>query len=452
MPIIKKKTKPLKPARLLVLSFFCVIAAGTLLLWLPISSKTSEGISFIDCFFTATSATCVTGISLFDTYTRFTLFGQTVLILLIQIGGLGLVTLVTFFNLAIGKKMGLIKQNNAAGDIGSANGLVGTKQLFIRVICFSLAFETVGAVILMFTFVPEFGAYGVFMSFFLAISAFCNAGFDVLGIIEPGNGLSHFSDAPQVLIPMTLLTIIGGIGFVVWENVASYRKTKRLSIHTRVVLISTAVLLVLGALIYFIVSLMEPEKFGDMTVGERIGCSFFASASARTAGFTAAELPLANEFSRLCTMGLMFIGAAPGSTAGGIKITTMAILIMTIISVIKGREDTQIFGHLVPKKVVYKTMTVFALSIGFVLVAFTSVYLLNPEIPVMDILYEVVSAFSTTGFTDGVSAQVGAASKLILCLTMFAGRVGPVSLFLSLTQDKAQDKNKIMPVSDIMIG
>ena len=452
MPIIKKKTKPLKPARLLVLSFICAIALGSLLLWLPISSKAADGTSFIDCFFTATSATCVTGICLFDTYTQFTAFGQTVIMLLIQIGGLGLVTLVTFFNLAIGKKMGLIKQSNAAGDIGSANGLAGTKPLFIRIICFSLGFELVGAIAFMFTFVPQFGAYGVFMSVFLAISSFCNAGFDVLGIIEAGNGLAHYTDSPQVLIPMILLIVIGGIGFIVWENLATYRKTKHITIHTKVVLIATGVLLALGTVIYFIVTLIEPDKFGDMSIGERIGCSVFASASARTAGFTAAELPLANEFSRLCTMGLMFIGAAPGSTAGGIKITTLAILIMTIISVIKGREDAQIFGHLVTKKVVYKTMTVFALSIGFVLIAFTFLYLLNPQLPVMDILYEVVSAFSTTGLTCGVSAQVGVASKLILCLTMFAGRVGPVSLFLSLTQDKSRDKNKIMPVSDIMIG
>lgn len=452
MPIIKKKTKPLKPARMLVLSFFCAIMAGSLLLWLPISSNSGVSVGFIDSLFTATSATCVTGLSVFDTYTQFNYFGQTVIMLLIQIGGLGLVTLVTFFNLAIGKKIGLIKQNNAADDIGSSNGLVGTKQLFIRIICFSFAFETAGAVILMFTFVPQFGAYGVFISFFLAISSFCNAGFDVLGIIEPGNGLVHYTDSPQVLIPLILLIVIGGIGFVVWEDFASYHKTKHFTIHTKLVLISTGTLLLLGALVYFIVSLMEPEKFGDMYPGERVMCSFFASASARTAGFTAADLPLANEFSRLCTMGLMFVGAAPGSTAGGIKITTLAILIMTIISVIKGREDAQVFGHLVPKKVVYKTMTVFALSIGFVLIAFTSLYLLNPELPVMDILYEVVSAFSTTGLSCGVSAQLGIASKIILCLTMFAGRVGPVSLFLSLTQDKSLDKNKIMPVSNIMIG
>ena len=452
MPIIRKKTKPLKPARVLVLSFACTILIGTLLLWLPISSKNPEGTSFIDCLFTSASATCVTGICLFDTFTQFTLFGQAVIMLLVQVGGLGLVTLVTFFNLAIGKKMGLIRQNNAAGDVGSTNGLVGTKGLFMRIICFSLAFEVTGALILMITLVPELGAYGVFSSFFLAISAFCNAGFDTLGAIDPEGGLSRFTDCPQVLIPMIFLIVIGGIGFVVWDNFATYHRTKRLTIHTKIVLITTGCLLLLGTIIYLVVSFMEPEKFGSMNTGERITCSLFASASARTACFTAAQLPLANEFSRLCTMLLMFIGAAPGSTAGGIKITTLAILIMTIISVIKGREDTQIFGHLVPKKVVYKTMAVFSLSLAFVIIAFTSIYLLNPQLSVMDILYEVVSAFSTTGLSSSVSAQVNIASKIILVLTMFAGRVGPVSLFLSLTQDKSEDKNKIIPVSDIMIG
>ena len=452
MPIIKKKSKPLKPARLLVLSFAYTILAGALLLWLPISTKAEGGTDFIDCLFTSASATCVTGLSLFDTYSHFTLFGQTVIMLLIQIGGLGLVTLVTFFNLAVGKKMGLIKQSNAAGDVGVTGNLAGTKKLFIRIICFSFAFECAGAAVLMLTFVPQAGPYGIFISLFLAVSSFCNAGFDVLGVFQPDSGLSCYTNSPQVLIPMILLIVIGGIGFAVWDNFATYRKTKRLTVHTKIVLIATGALLLLGAIVYFIISLVEKDKFGDMNPGERVLCSFFASASARTAGFTAAELPLANDFSQLFTMTLMFIGAAPGSTAGGIKITTMAILLVTIHSVIRGREDAQVYGHLVPKKVVYKTMTVFSLALAFILAAFFGLYLTNPDLPVMDSLYEVVSAFSTTGLSSGISSSVGVAGKLILCLTMFAGRVGPVSLFLSLTQNKTEDKNKIMPVSEILIG
>lgn len=451
MPIFKKKQKSLKPARVLVLSFFCVIIAGTLLLMLPISSKSGQWTPFFDCVFTATSATCVTGITLFDTFTYWTIFGQIIIILLIQIGGLGLITLVTFFSLAIGRKMGLVKASSLTSDV-SFSGLGSTKKLFIRIITYSLTFETIGALILMITFVPKHGGYGVFMSFFLAISAFCNAGFDVLGIEGESVGLSNYTDCPQVLLPLCLLIFLGGIGFVVWENFSNYRTERRLSVHTKTVLITSLILIVIGTLAYFIVTLLEPEKFGDMNLGEKLLSANFASISARTAGFTAADLPLANEFSRLVTMALMFIGAAPSSTAGGIKVTTIAILVVTVSSVIRGREDVQIFGHIITKKVIYKTIAVFILSVFTVIIAFTGLYLLNPGLKAMDILYEVFSAFSTTGFSSGVSGAVGDPSRIILCLAMFAGRVGPVSLILSLTANKKNDKTQVLPTSDILIG
>lgn len=450
MPIIRKKQKNIKPTRLLVLSFVCAILAGAFLLMLPISATSGQWGNFIDCLFTSTSATCVTGLTVCDTYIHWTIFGQSVIMLLIQIGGLGLITLVTSMSLALGRKMGLVKQSNLVSDI-SLSGISAMKSLFRRIVAIAFGVELAGAIALMFTFIPEYGAYGVFMSFFMAVSSFCNAGLDVMSI--DGKTIADYYSMPQVLIPMMLLIIIGGIGFTVWDNFFSYRKVRKLSFHTKIVLITTAILIVTGTVLYFIVSLIEAEKFAHLNVGEKVMTSAFASVSARTAGFTVADLPLANEFSRLTTMTLMFIGAAPSSTAGGVKVTTLAILVTTIICVLKGREDTVVFGHTISKKVVYKALAVFVLSIGFIVVSFVAVYLLNPELKAMDILYEVISAFSTTGLSSGVSAVANDATKIILTLTMFVGRIGPISLILSLTSgSKPQNADRVLPQGDILIG
>ena len=448
MPIIKKKQKQLKPARVLTLSLLGVIAAGTVLLCLPISSKDGGWTNFINSFFTAVSATSVTGISLFNTFDKWTLFGQTVIMLMMQIGGLGLITIVTFFNFAVGRKMGLVKTNAAAGEV-SVTGFVGSKRLFIRIITYTLSIELAGAAVLCITFIPEFGAYGVFMAFFMAVSSFCNAGFDVMN----ADGLTAYADKPQVLLVMALLIFLGGIGFVVWDNLANYHKTKRLFMHTKLVLAFSGIMLLIGFIAYFIVCLVDVDKYADMSIGEKILSSVFASFSSRTAGFSVADLPYANDFARLATIMLMFIGAAPGSTAGGIKVTTLAILTATVAAVIRGREEASIYGHRIPKKLVYKSVTVLALSIGFIILSFASIYLLIPDVPELDILYEVISAFTTTGFSSGVSDSGGAIVRLIICLTMFVGRIGPVSLLLSLTADKSgEGKNKVMPDCEILIG
>lgn len=451
MPIIRKKHKSLKVARTLAIGFFVIIMTGAILLWLPISSKSGEFTSFIDCVFTAASATSVTGISIYDTYCHWTGFGQSVILVLIQIGGLGLVTLVTFFNYAIGKKIGLVKASEVSGDI-SMSGLDATRKLFLRIVTFTAVFEAIGAIILMFTFVPKHGAYGIFMSIFMSISSFCNAGFDVIGIEGENIGLANYINQPQVLITLGVLIFIGGIGFAVWENLYSLRRTKKLNMHSKVVLIISGCLILLGSLVYFVVMQLQPEIFGDMSLNEKILSSGFASISARTAGFTAAPIPTSSEFSKVFTMMLMFVGAAPGSTAGGIKVTTLAILLATTLSVIKNKNETQLLGHLVPKKVVYKTLTVFVLSFGFICVAFVTIYLINPSLPAMDVLFEVFSAFSTTGFTSGVTEQSGVIPKIILCITMYIGRIGPFSVMVALITNKNNDKATVLPESNIMVG
>lgn len=451
MPIINKKAKQPKPARTLILSLFAVIMLGTFLLCLPISSKDGQWTNFVDSLFTATSATSVTGISVYNTYQHWTVFGQTVIMLMIQIGGLGFVTIVTFFNYAVGRKVGLMKANAVAGEV-NIGGVVGAKRLFIRIIEYTLVFELIGAAILGLTFVPEYGAYGVFMSLFTAISAFSNAGFDVFGAQE-GVNLNAYIDKPQVLLVMALLMFLGGIGFVVWDNLASYHKTKKLLMHTKLVLAMSGMLIVIGFVAYLMITLIEREKYAELSFGERLLSSLFTSFSARTAGFSVVDLPASNDFAKIFTVILMFIGAAPGSTAGGIKVTTIAILVSTVTAVLKGKEEASLLGHRIPKKLVYKSVTVLILAVFFIMLSFVSIYLIDPTLPEVNIIYEVVSAFSTTGFSSGVTEAMGIAPKLILAFTMFVGRIGPVSLLLSFTNDKSgMEKNRILPDCELLIG
>lgn len=446
----KKKGAGLSPARTLVIGFFVIITVGALLLFLPISSKSGEFTDLLSCFFTATSATCVTGITIYDTYAHWSVFGQTVLMLLIQVGGIGFITFVTFFNLMIGRRLGLVKAHDAVEGF-SMSGLKQVKRLFGQLIIYSFAIEIVGAVLLMFALVPKYSGYGVFMSVFTSVSTFCNAGFDVMGIEGEGVGFANYINDPLVMLTLTLLIILGGLGFVVWQDIVSCRK-RRLALHTKVVLVTSAALLLLGMLVYIIVELTTPELFADYSAGTVIMTSLFGSASARTAGVTAAPLPCANELSQMFTVLLMFIGTAPGSTGGGIKVTTVAILVATAWSVIKNRGETEIMKHTVSKQVVYKTVTVVFLSLVFVLTGFLAIYLSDTSLAANDVIFEVISAFSTTGFTSGVTAQSGAFSRIVLIIIMFVGRVGPISLLISLTDNKAPDKSKILPESDIMVG
>lgn len=439
----------MKPARTLALGFLIIIIVGAALLCLPFSSKTGRFTNFIDCIFTAASATCVTGISLFDTFTHWTYFGQSVIMLLIQIGGLGFVTLVTFFNIALGKKIGLVKASEVTGDV-TVNGIESTRRLFIRIITYSLAIEGFGAILLGLAFVPRYGGYGVFMAVFMAISAFCNAGFDLMSV-DP-LGIESITGNPLIMLTLSLLIFMGGIGFVVWENLANIKKTKKLYFHSKVVLSVSGILVAVGFVGYFLIEKLNPYLYGHLNFGENLLTSFFASVSARTAGFAPIPLPTTNAFSKVFTMVLMFIGVGPGSTGGGIKVTTFAIMLCTAWSVIKNKEDTEILKHRVPKSVVYKTLTVLFLSAAFISASFVIVYVLNPQLDALNILFEVMSAFTTTGFTAGVSELVDPVSKIVLALTMFVGRIGPVSIILSLTMNKPDDKAKVLPVANIMVG
>lgn len=452
MPVLfQKKEKELSPARTLAVGFFAIILIGALLLCFPFSSKSGSFTDFTDCIFTAASATCVTGISVAETYLHWSVFGQVVIMLLIQVGGLGFVTLVTFFNLAIGRKLGLTKAMNVSGDL-TLTGLSATKRIFTRVVLLSFSVELVGALLLMIRFVPRYGGYGVFISFFTAVSSFCNAGFDLFGIEGAGTGLSPFIGDPFVLIVLSVLILLGGLGFVVWEEIIAYPRKKSFSLHSRIVFAMTVLLLLSGTASYFVIELLEEGEFGGYSFGQRLLTSFFASVSARTAGFCAAPLATVNSFSEMFTIVLMLIGAAPGSTGGGVKITTVAIVIATAWSVLRGREDVRILKHSVAKRVVYKTVTVLLLSFLFIGLGFTVIFMMNLDQNPLDVLFEVASAFSTTGFSTGLSASSGTATKLLLSFIMYVGRIGPVSLMLSFTGRQSANRSEILPKGEIMVG
>lgn len=443
------------PTRVIVTSFALIIALGTFLLMMPFSSRTGEFTKFMDAFFTATSATCVTGLIVVDTYQHFSTLGQIIVLCLIQLGGLGLVTITTFFHVALRKKIGLKTRQLAQESINSSTP-ENTAELLLMLIKLTLGIELVGAVILSSVFIPQFGLDGIFISIFLSVSSYCNAGFDILGRLENFSSLVHYFDNPIVLITIVLLITAGGLGFIVWFDLYQYRKTKHLNFHTKIVLVATLLLSVVGTLFILISEWSNPNTIGQMNTGEKILNSLFLSVSCRTAGFNTFDLGSMYGTTKLACIIWMFIGAAPGSTGGGVKITTFTVLIMTVVCVLRGKGETLILGRKVDKNVIYKSLTI--IFIGMVAVfaatAFIGFTIHSEGTQVQDInaLFESVSAFSTAGLSAGVTAVANLPSRVILTATMFLGRVGPVSLALSLAARTQSNKHHVYPDAKIIVG
>ena len=443
------------PARVIAGSFLGVIITGTLLLMLPLSAKNGSVTNFFDALFTATSATCVTGLVVVDTYTHWTFFGQGVILALIQVGGLSLVTLTLFFNLLIRRKLGL-RTLQLAQESTSATNFEDTPRLLKGIVGITLAVETVGALLLLPAFVPRYGAEGIFISVFTSISAFCNAGFDLLGREGAYSSLIHYNGS-YVLLVISALIIIGGLGFMVLFDLLHYHKNKRLRLHSRVVLISTVFLLLIGTVGFALLEWNNPATMGDLPVWQKLNASFFQSVTTRTAGFNSIDIASMNELSKVLTIGLMFIGAAPGSTGGGIKVTTIVVLIMTAVSVARGYDDTIIMKHKIKRQTVNKALTV--TFIGFLAVMLATGVIIytthdgGATFSSVDALIESASAFATVGLTSGISAVANLPSKLILTATMFLGRVGPVSLLLSLAAGSGKvNRKQVMPEGHLNVG
>lgn len=442
------------PARVIAGSFLGVILTGTLILMLPACAKNGGVTHFFDALFTATSATCVTGLVVVDTYTHWTYLGQGVILALIQIGGLGLVTLTLFFNLLIRRRLGF-RTLQLAQESTSASNFEDTPHLLRGIVGITLAVEGIGAVLFLPAFVPKYGAEGIFISVFTSISAFCNAGFDLLGREGAYSSLTHYNGS-YVLLVAAALVIIGGLGFMVLFDLLGWRKKKKLSFHSRVVLLSTACLLLVGTIGFAALEWNNPATMGKLPFWQKLNAAFFQSVSTRTAGFNSIDIAAMGEVTKILSIGLMFIGAAPGSTGGGIKVTTVVVVAMTAVSVARGYEDTVIMKRKIKRQTVNRALTV--VLTGFLVILLVSgviVYTIHKgaTVSAVDALFESTSAFATVGLSAGVTGIANLPSRLLLIVTMFVGRIGPVAFLMSLAAGAGKvNKKQVMPEGQINVG
>lgn len=442
------------PSKLLVLSFAVLILTGALLLSMPFSSRSGEWTPFINALFTATSASCITGLIIYDTFSYWSPIGQVIILMLIQVGALGIVTLATFFSILLRKKIGLKGMLLAQESINTFS-FPEVIRLIRKIVTATLIVELSGALLLCVSFIPKFGLFGLYMGIFNAVSAFCNAGFDITSGAVDGKFLSivPFNSDPIVIYTISGLIILGGLGFSVWRDLWEFRKNKQLIFHTKLVLTITIALLLSGTVFFFAAEFNNPKTLGPMSFLEKLNASFFHSTSSRTAGFNSVNLADMREISKVFTVFLMFIGAAPGSTGGGIKVTTIGVLIIAILSQIRGSGDIVLFRKRIHQYTVNKALSIAGLS-GILVLAITTVIVsIQPDFKVLDILYETTSAFGTVGLSLGVTPDLSTASKILLVLTMFLGRVGPLSFAVALTlKSSRRNTDMVYPEAKILVG
>ena len=429
--------------------FFIIILIGTLLLMLPFATRPGEDTSFFTALFTATSATCVTGLIVVDTFTHWTLFGQIVLLCLIQIGGLGFIKIGITVSMLLRRKIGL-KERGLIQESFNVIELRGTVRLTKRVMFGTLVFELTGAVILACCFIPRMGfLQGLYYGIFHSISAFCNACFDLMGRYTPFSSLTAYYNHPVVVITIILMIVIGGIGFIVWNDLYEYRlHFRRYTLHTKIVITSTVILIFGGALVFYCIE--GNRLFADMNIANKILSSLFCSVTPRTAGFNTTDVGAMTDAGKLVTVILMFIGGAPGSTAGGVKVTSIVVLFVYIKATLTRTMGYNIFGRRLEDEALRKASAVFCLNLTL---AMTAVIILCgiQNFNGTDALVEVFSAISTVGMTAGLTTRLNTASQLIIILLMYMGRVGSLSFAMSFT-DKKKIAHVMQPAEKINIG
>ena len=421
-------------ARKISLGFFIIIIVGTLLLMLPISSRSGEWTSLVNALFTATSATCVTGLVVFDTYQYWSIFGQLVIIVLIQIGGLGFITFGVGFSMFLKRKIGLARRNLIKESV-SALKLAGVVKLVKKIIIGTAIFEGIGAVLLAIRFVPKMGLLvGIYNAVFHSISAFCNAGFDLMGRYEQYSSLTVYSSDIVINITIMLLIIIGGLGFIVWDDIWHNRLNfKKYSLHSKIVLISTTVLVFGSAILFGIFE--NNNLMQNMNPLEKVLASLFASVTARTAGFNTIDLGAMTQSSKLLTDVLMFIGGSPGSTAGGVKTTSIVVMIFYIGANLRGIQGVNILGRRISEEDVKKASVVIGINLGMAVIALIAITA-SQNVNMDDLLLEVFSAIATVGLSTGVTRQLTVSSKLVIIFLMYCGRIGSTTFATSFIGNK----------------
>lgn len=445
----KKWHSKLTATRTIAVGFLGIILAGTVLLMLPIASADGKSAGLLTALFTATSATCVTGLVVVDTYSGWSVFGKAVLLALIQIGGLGFMTVGVFVAVLMKKNIGL-KERGILQESMNTLQIGGIVRLVRKITIGTLVIEGAGAVLLAARFVPQMGwIEGICNGIFHSISAFCNAGFDLMGKTEEYSSLVSYSGDFLVNITVMALIIIGGIGFLVWDDLQKKKlRFKEYLLHTKIVLVVTAVLIFGGA---FLIYLFEKENLmADMGAGEKILTSLFASVTARTAGFNTIDVGGMSASSKLVTVVLMFIGGSPGSTAGGIKTTTFAVMLIFVWANLRGSHGSNIFGRRLEEEEIRKASIV--VTINLLLAVAAAVILCGMQsLPMEDILLEVFSAIGTVGMSSGITRQLNVVSKIVIILLMYCGRIGSMTFALSFTERKKVAPVQL-PAEKIIIG
>lgn len=442
--------KRLSRVQTIALGFFLIIAVGTLLLMLPAASRSGQSAGFLNALFTATSSTCVTGLIVVDTYRNWTLFGQVIILILIQIGGLGFITIGVFFAVFLKRRIGL-KERNLIQESMNTLKIEGTVRLVRKIVRYTILIEGVGALLLMIRFIPEFGwARGIWYGIFHSISAFCNAGFDLMGQEQPYVSLTNYYDDALVNIVIMSLIVIGGIGFIVWDDISVHKfQIKKYMLHSKIVLMMTIVLIVAGSICFYLFE--KDNLLVGMDAKGQILSSMFGAVTPRTAGFNTTDTAAYSEATRLLTVILMFIGGSPGSTAGGIKTTTMVVILLYIWSNLRNKKGLNIFGRRLDEDSIKKASTVFFINLLLATTCALIVSGLESTMPMSDIFMEVFSAIGTVGISTGITRDLSVLSKCILIFLMYSGRIGSMSFALSFTEKK-QSSPVQLPVERITIG
>ncbi len=428
------KRKILSHIQIIALGYFCIVIIGTLLLMLPLATRSGDSAPFGTALFTSVSASCVTGLILQNTVTYWSVFGQVVILGLIQLGGLGYMTIATVFYRLIIRRRGLREKVIMAESINTTR-MNNFSSLIKKIFLGTIIIEISGAALLSIRFIPLFGVLkGIYYSIFHSISAFCNAGFDLLGKPTPFNSLVGFNNDPLVILVISALIIIGGLGFLVWDDITIKRfRFKKLNLHSKIVLSVTGVLLLISTLLFL---LFEHDKlFGDMTVGSKLLNSFFSAVTPRTAGFNSVDIASLSESSKLLTIFLMFIGGSSSSTAGGIKTTSLFVMLAFVFSSIRGRDGITAFGKSIKNEFLNKALLITFINLSLALGG-TFIICATEPVSLTNALVETFSAISTVGLSAGVTTSLGTVSQIVIILLMYCGRVGSVSFAAALFEKK----------------
>lgn len=447
MEIRKKLFKDkLNPPQVLALGFLSLILIGSILLNLPIASSSGSSIGYVNSLFTSASAVCVTGLTVLNTARDFTPFGQVIIITLIQFGGLGIMTLATVGYIIMGKKISF-KERLMIKEQLNTESIQGIVKLTKKVIGYTFFLEMMGSLLLALRFVPMFGfEKGLAFSIFHAISAYCNAGFDIFG-----DSLIIFQNDYYVLLILSLLIILGGLGFTVYADLLAKDKLRKLTLHSKVVLIMTGSLLIIGTLSFLLFESSNPGTLGSMNFPSRLANSFFQSVSPRTAGFYSVDMSKIRETTIFSTIMLMFIGGSPGSTAGGIKTTTFACLLLTTISVVKGEEDVNCLNRRLPFETIKRAVSIFLIGLAIVFSTAIILTITDSSLKFINLLFESTSAFGTVGLSAGITDKLSTLGRLVITLTMYIGRVGPLTMAYAFARRNMKRDFRNAP-GNLMVG